>query len=197
MLYSLKTDEGFTLSLIFAGTTPLRVIRRQGQRLATALQAVPDELVEEMPPAPAVEDVPPPVTAEEAPAAVEVRKPPEVKVLTAFTYVWLLRDPDLRLSQAAAQAIHAGLSIQLGELGWRIKALHAGEDNVYLLADVPGDAPAQQIVRDLKRRSADIAHAQNPTLDPTTLWADSYFVLTPGRELDMDEIAEFINFERM
>jgi DNA-binding NarL/FixJ family response regulator/REP element-mobilizing transposase RayT len=195
MLYSLKTDEGFTLSLIFAGTTPLRVIRRQSQRLAAALQAVPE--------APAAESIPETVTdemaasVEEASAQVEVRKPPEVKVLTAYSYVWLLRDPNLQLSQPTRQAVHAGLSIQLGELGWRIKALQVAEDHVYLLADVPGETPAQEIIRDLKRRSADIVHAQNPALAPATLWADSYFILTPGRELDMDEIAEFINFERM
>jgi putative transposase len=192
MLYSLKTDEGFTLSLIFAGTTPLRVIRRQGQRLAEALQAVPA--------APAltpIEETPAPAVVQEVHAPVEVRQPPEVQVLTAYTYVWLLRDPDRQLSQSAQQAIHAGLSIQLGELGWRVKALQVAQDHVYLLADVPGEAPAQQIIRDLKRRASDIARTQNPAIDTASLWADSYFVLTPGRELDMDEIAEFINFERM
>jgi REP element-mobilizing transposase RayT len=118
-------------------------------------------------------------------------------VLTPYTYVWLLRDPEMQLSQSAQQAIHAGLSIQLGEHGWRVKALQVAQDHVYLLADVPGDTPAQQIIRELKRRSADIAHAQNSAFDTASLWADSYFVLTPGREMDMDEIAEFINFERM
>jgi CheY-like chemotaxis protein/REP element-mobilizing transposase RayT len=197
MLYSLKTDEGFTLSLIFAGTTPLRIIRRQGQRLAGALQAVPEESVEEAQAAPLMEAIAPPAAVEETPLPVAVRQPPEVKVLTAYTYVWILRDPNMQLSQSAQQAIHAGLSVQLGEVGWRVKARQVAEDHVYLLADVPGDTPAQQIVRELKRRSAEIARAQNPTLDAASLWADSYFVLTPGRELDMDEIAEFINFERM
>ncbi len=195
MLYSLKTDEGFTLSLIFAGTTPLRVIRRQGQRLALALQAVPEAQVIEEAQAP-IEEAPP-TAVEEAPSRIEVRKPPEVKVLTAYTFVWLVRDPNLQLSQSVTQAIHAGLSIQLAELGWRIKALQASNDHVYLWADVPGETPAQQIIRDLKRRSADIAQTQDRSLDAVGLWADSYFVLTPGRELDMDEIAEFINFERM
>jgi REP element-mobilizing transposase RayT len=195
MLYSLKTDEGFTLSLIFAGTTPLRVIRRQGQRLAAALQAVPEATVREEA-APAIESAPVP-TSDEPQARVEARKPPEAKVLTAYTFVWLLRDPNMELSQSVTQTIHAGLSIQMAELGWRTRALQVSHDHIYLLADVPGDMPAQQVIRDLKRRSADIAQTQDRNLDPTTLWADSYFILTPGRELDMDEIAEFINFERM
>ena len=42
MLYSRRTEDDFTLSLIFAGTTPLRDIRRQGQRLVDALATVPE-----------------------------------------------------------------------------------------------------------------------------------------------------------
>ena len=42
MLYSRRTEDDFTLSLMFAGTTPLRDIRRQGQRLVDALVAVPE-----------------------------------------------------------------------------------------------------------------------------------------------------------
>ncbi len=42
MLYSKATVGGFTLSMLFAGTKQLRVIRRQGERLIGALDAIPD-----------------------------------------------------------------------------------------------------------------------------------------------------------
>jgi hypothetical protein len=29
------------------------------------------------------------------------------------------------------------------------------------------------------------------------LWADAYLILTPGRELETEEILEFVNFQRM
>jgi REP element-mobilizing transposase RayT len=87
--------------------------------------------------------------------------------------------------------------MQLNEQRWQIQSLYVGEDHVYLLAGVPGETPAHYIMRDLKRRSADIAHAADPDLTPQMLWADSYLILAPGRELSPEEIQDFINFQRM
>ena len=47
MLYTRYTIDGFTLSMIFAANQQLRLIRRQGKRLAEALESVPE--VEEVP----------------------------------------------------------------------------------------------------------------------------------------------------
>ena len=183
MLYSRRTEDDLTLSLIFAGTMPLRDIRRQGQRLVDALVTVPEAVS---------------VVAErEAPVVVQAEMPIEVGTRTPYACVWLLRDPHAQLDEAVSQAIVAGLNVQLREKQWQIESLQAHEDYVYLLADVPGEDPAYQIVRDLKRRSAEIAHAQNPGYTAEGLWADSYLVVTPGRELDIEEIQQFINFERM
>jgi REP element-mobilizing transposase RayT len=183
MLYSRRTEDDFTLSLIFAGTTPLRDIRRQGKRLVDALRSVP-----EAPPAP------PPIQAPTVPVKVE---PLEVGARTPYAYVWLLRDPRAHLDSAVSQAIISGLNVQMREKQWAIQTLQVHEDYVYLLADVPGEELPYQTVRDLKRRSAEIAHAQNPAYAPERLWANSYLVVTPGRELDQEEIQQFINFDRM
>jgi len=187
MLYSRRTEDDFTLSLIFAGTTPLRDIRRQGKRLVESLLAVPD---------PSASPRVSPRTQSQAPVA-EASLPEDASVRSPYTCVWLLRDSHSSLDPAVAQAIIAGLSVQMQEKGWRIQSLQVRDDYVYLFADVPGDDPAFQIVRDLKRRSAEIARAQNAAYDPQTLWSDGYLVVTPGRELDAEEIQQFITFERM
>jgi REP element-mobilizing transposase RayT len=158
--------------------TPLRDIRRQGKRLVDALLTVPEA---------------PPKTIPELPIA----EPVDDVVRTPFAYVWVLRDAKAHLDDAASQAIIAGLNIQMREKQWDIQTLQVHEDYVYLLADVPGEDPAYQIIRDLKRRSAEIAHAQNSSFVSDGLWADSYLVVTPGRELDTEEIQQFISFERM
>jgi DNA-binding NarL/FixJ family response regulator/REP element-mobilizing transposase RayT len=183
MLYSRRTVDDLTLSLVFSGTTALRDIRRQGKRLVEALQAVP-ETVEE-PVDVSLEDLPPLAPIEDALAR------------TPYAYVWIIRDPKAQLNNTVAQAIVSGMSVQLRERAWQIQAIHAKDEYVYLLAEVPGEIPPYEIVRDLKKRSAHIAHAQNPSLDPDSLWADSYLVVTPGRKLDDDEIQQFIQFERM
>ena len=61
----------------------------------------------------------------------------------------------------------------------------------------PAKRPAYEVIDDLKQRTAEIIHAQYPDINPDELWADSYLVMMPGRELDADEISQFINFERM
>ncbi|MCB9452746.1 MAG: response regulator [Anaerolineaceae bacterium] len=189
MLYSILTQANLTLSMIFSSETPLRVIRKQGQILADALRHVP-----EVPPPPVVE---PPATPVEITPVTPVQEMVEVAVRQAFSYVWLLRDPDNHLPGVAAQAMISGLTLQLSEQGWQIITLQVHEDFIYLLAEVPGDTPPNLVMTDLKRRSAEIARAQIPNLDVKTLWADSYLILTPGRELETEEILEFINFQRM
>jgi REP element-mobilizing transposase RayT len=121
----------------------------------------------------------------------------DVGPLSSYTYVWLLRDPNAHLNPEVSQAITAGLQVQLKERAWQIRSLEAREDYVYVVADIPGETPAPQIVRDLKRRAADIAHAQKNDLNPDDLWSDSYLIVTPGRDLAVEEIQQFINFERM
>ena len=184
MVYSRRTVGGFTLSMIFAGTTPLRDIRRQGKRLSEALAAVPETPL-------------PPVSAAPAAVASAPSEPTQAVPLAPYTYMWLLRDPNVTLNQAAAQALAAGLRAQLTELGWQVQALRAQDEYVYVYADVPGEQAAFAVADDLKRRAANILRAQGTASDPRALWADSYLVLTPGRELDADEIAQFIEFERM
>ena len=130
-------------------------------------------------------------------AVTEASAAEDTSVRAPYTCVWLLRDPHSALDPAVAQAIIAGLNVQMQEKGWHIQSLQVRDDYVYLFADVPGDDPAFQIVRDLKRRSAEIAHAQNAAYAPRTLWSDGYLVVTPGRELDAEEIQQFITFERM
>lgn len=179
MLYSAVTDDDLILSLIFASSTSLRDIRKQGQRLAEALRTVPELPLPpiEMPPA--------------------LFDPLDNGVRALYAFVWLTESASMPLPASVAQAIRTGLHMQLGEGGWLINALHVDEDYVYLLADVPGDTPPFELIRDLKRRSAELARSQKPDLDADLLWSDGYLVVTPGRALEVDEIQQFISFERM
>lgn len=181
MLYTRKTVNDLRLSLVFSNTTPLRDIRKQGKRLTEALMAVPE---------PAADGGAPAIDA-------AIRAAAQSDVRGVFTYVWMLRDPAQKLNNVVARAIETGMSVQLKERNWQILDLQVRDECVYLLADVPGEVPPYEVVRDLKRRAAEIARKQNPALGHQNLWADSYLVVAPGRELDEDEIQQFISFERM
>ena len=192
MLYTTATDTDLTLSMIFAGSTPLRIIRQQGQRLAKALTSAPNTQVATMLPpissrAPVLQDE---MSSHRSPQpAMETREP--------HSYLWLVRDPNRRLNKTVLQSITAGLTTQLQEMQWQVGTLQVREDYVYLLAEVPDDRPSNAVIRDLKQRSAEIAFRQDNNLTPQMLWADSYLIVSPGRELAPEEIQEFIDFQRM
>ncbi|MEO0563686.1 MAG: transposase, partial [Chloroflexota bacterium] len=201
MVYSRRTHEDFILSMVFAGQTSLRDIRQQGKRIVAALKSVPDT-------PPEIEDDPEVSLDPDDESNRAVTKPSrgglrlEAEVtanaeLMDYSFVWLLRDPNLALEHPTGEAINAGLRVQLVEQGWQVHALKVEEDYVYLYAGVPGDLEPQGVVRELQERSAKIAQKQDAMLKPNLLWAESYFVLSPGRELNVQEIQQYINFCRM
>lgn len=196
MLYSRRTEDGFTLTMIFAGNMPLRVIRRQSDRLVHALETVPEpEAAEMVIEAPAAPDIV--IEAEPPPAPVEPALPARTGPLTAYGFLWLIRDPEQPLDNEVAQAIVGGLDYQLTHEGWEISTFQVFEDYVYMMAEVPGETPAHDIVADLMRRSAELAFGADMRIKPEMLWADSYLVVFPARELDIEEIQSFINFARV
>lgn len=210
MIYSRLTESGFMLSMFFIGNMPLRAIRRQGERLINALTSIPDvdetqsisndelqrleaEIAQETE---SVQESQLLLIQEQQKAGIAQSKP-EPQVLSPYTYIWLIRNPERPLTAEIAQAIVDGMDHHLGQEGWDIHTLHVFEDYVYLLAGVPGDTMANEVMNKLMGLSARIAQQIDPDIDAQTLWDDSYCVLTPGREFQQDEIQQFINFSRL
>ncbi len=188
MLYSRQTDIGYTLTMIFVGNLPLHVIRRQSNRLVEALHSVPDAVAT----AYDTEQIAAVRVEEEA-----VAPPPEaVGPLSSYTYVWLLRDPNALLDSELGAALAAILMRQLRQQAWQIQTLDVRENYVYLVAEVPGEVPPSEMVRDLMRQSAEVVFDMTKAIDPALLWSDSYLIVKPGRELDDEEIQQFIDFAR-
>ncbi|MFW5708598.1 MAG: transposase [Chloroflexota bacterium] len=224
MIHSRRTAEGFTLSMIFPGNMPLRVIRSQSDKLLRALQSVPDELENETSlldelterelhqleamAAREVEaalessnevgvDSPNPLLTAGPLDLPDFASPDYSGPLTGYTFLWVINDPDDALPSYVMQAIRWELDRQLADMGWQVENLQVYEDYIYLMADVPGDISSHQIIADLKQRSAWISHAVENAIDPETLWSDGYCVLTPGREMEVEEIQRYINFAHM
>jgi len=212
MLYSKGTVGGFTLSMIFAGTKQLRVIRRQGARLISALEATPEVIA---PPEEVVPDVKPEIP-EETPdigivplapqeiidsdsemvsGSVEIVEAVDVGPKHPFTFIWLVEDEDVQLSESVAKKLVFWLEVQLNSVHWTIHTLKVHQDFIYLHADIPGDLPPATLIRDVMKRSTKIVRSEDETL-PEHMWADAYLVLTPGREMTDREIQRFLNFAR-
>lgn len=177
LLYSQRTPEGFILSLLFLGTLPLSVIRRQGNRLVEALMAIPD-VVEEA------------TAADEEPI---VR--PDVPT-SPLSFAWLLRDPQASLPKSVTRQLEEKLTRALTQRGWLLHELTVAEDYVYLWADAPLAQSAQAHLHMLMQESAQHIADALPQTNASTLWADAYLMVTPGHALPVDDLQAFINFVR-
>ncbi|MDX1994113.1 MAG: response regulator [bacterium] len=201
MLYSRQTEGDYTITMIFAGNMPLRAIRRQSDRLIEALRSVPEPPAPEPPAAPETPTAVAAASTEaDTPASVVPMPPLRPKPtapLLPYTYVWLVRGHDQTLSDTAAQAIIAGLDLQLTHLGWTAGGVRVHEDYVVVQAEVPAERPPHEIIAELKRIAADVAYGADNRIDAAHLWADGYLALAPGRDLSTDEIQRFIHFARM
>ncbi len=177
MLCSRGTVGDHTLTMIFAGGKQLHDIRRQGDRMLSALANVAEA---EAPP-------------EEAAAVESLADPADSRSPIAF--VWMVADPALLLRRSVAEQLIFWLEVQLNALNWRVHRLDAHQDFIYLYADAPGRASPESLVRTVMDRSRSIACSEDKAL-PDDLWADAYLVLQPGRELSERELRNFLHFAR-
>lgn len=173
MLHTRRTDNGYALSMAFAGDLPVRDIRAQSDAVAATLEQM---RVSDNEP----EDSEPEITT--------VRLP--------FTAVWMLEHPEDPLTSELAQAVVLEFDTRLRELGWPIHTMNVHADFVYVFCDVQTTYLASEVVAELKRISAEAVCTLRSDWSPETLWADAYMALVPGRELGSDEVQSFLNFTR-
>lgn len=173
MMVSRRSVDDYTLSMIFPGSMPVQLIRRQGGKLDRALSALPQPEV-----------LPDPLPLE------------VVGVRTPHTFVWLLDDPQATLPADVRATLQFELQKSLLQEGWFIHAAAVRDDHVYLYADVPQSVADHNTVRELMRLSAIIVQQQMPAMRRETLWHSSFLLLKPGRAIDTAEIARFIRFAR-
>ena len=178
MLCSRGTVGGHTLTMIFAGGKQLREIRRQGDRMLSALADVPDN-------EPLADDE---QERESVSADADSRQP--------FAFVWMVTDPAQLLGKVVAEQLVFWLEVQLNALNWRVYRLDVHQDFIYLYADVPGRASPELLARTVMERSRQIACSEDKML-PADLWADAYLVLQPGREMSERELQSFLQFARV
>lgn len=201
VLHGVRTEGGFILYLLFAGSVPISAIRRQGRTLTQALQASvrqPSDAATSS--LPEVEDELDEFMAEEAleevdEDALEPAAEPETAQLAPYNFVWLLRDTSNPLNADQAQQLVDALHTTLRQRLWRIRALDVYSDFVYLRADLPLDQVASRAIREAMRAAEDLLQPTTPTW-AKNLWADSYLVVPAERELALDEIRSFIQFAR-
>lgn len=191
MVYSRRADSGHTLSMIFAGTVPMHVIRRQGKRLLDVLVATPTE------PPPKVEETTSYRPVEPDARAYEFPMAEKVSGHTPHTFIWVRHNEAPSLTERTVRHIVDILPLLLEQAGWQIKDFAVQADFVYLFAGMPTTLDARVMIRELMRVTGEMVSATTSHTPSERLWLDSYLVLQPGRSMKVEEVQRFIDFVRV
>jgi DNA-binding NarL/FixJ family response regulator/REP element-mobilizing transposase RayT len=207
LLYSAQVEAGMTLSMIFHADTPVRAIRRQARRLSASLDLIP-----ETPEPPAAQtrpsrptDLRPPVGLREAVAetAPEEGSAPvgssaeDEGPYTAYTCLWLPRDPGLELQGDLVSALSTWIPDAAQENQWEVEELDIWPDYVLMTLRVPQKLLPDDIIVRLMDETTHRWAGDFPDLAAGgPLWCDGYYVVSPARALTDREIARFITYQR-
>jgi len=194
MLYAIRTVDDFTLVLLFAGQQTVSTIRYHARLLNEVLASVPPPLLS-VPPAPPALPLPDPIIPDEPDAAAPEQEAAPLP-LAPLAFVWLLHSAQPSLQDREMQAIVRALDSQLTQQGWRIHDLDVYQDVIHLHASAPSTTAPAAHLRALLHLSAQAVQAANPRRPLETLWDRSYWIITPGRLIPMDELRDFIAFAR-
>lgn len=224
LIFSTRTIDNLTLTMIFAADTPLRIIRRQATRLIEALAAVPDISVDEGPTAspyvdapPAIEDVVTenedviPEAAQTLPSRPTDPVPPKglkeaikeqgIKDRTSSDYIhyaclWLRQEARLSLTEEMDTAFRNGLALALDNVDGEITAIDIGKMWINLHVVLPVKAVPSEIIPALMHETNTILQElQGRNPDAyPSIWSHSYSISTPGRLFSPKEIERFIRF---
>ncbi len=211
LLYSTRTVESMTLSMLFPAETPLRVIRQQAKQLLKALENVPERPA--LPAEPSAEsqaattlpsrptDLRPPeglreatpgvgpVAGEEAaPSPAEQPAPPRAEgPYSGYGFVWLPREPVI--PDSVANMVVDWMTSVAAMHMWQIDGSEVQPAYVTVQISIPANETPSAAVEALMRETA--VRANDPAL-----WADAYYIVSPGRAVTQQEIANFMEYRR-
>lgn len=117
--------------------------------------------------------------------------------LVSYACAWLLRDPAGELTADIVQVLPAWLHQAAAAQGWFIEQLDVQPDYVSLVIGIAADDTPAAMAEALMAESARRISAAHPGYGaPALIWADAYYVVTPGRPLTAPEISQFMSYQR-
>ncbi len=117
--------------------------------------------------------------------------------LVSYACVWIVRNPDDTLDPDLMQALREWLPRIAAERRWVVEYLDIQPDYVSAVIGVsPEDMPGAVATALMTGTAQHIVQARPERSPAETLWADAYYVVTPGRPLTGQEIGRFISYQR-
>src|SRR5258707_7740196 len=182
------------LSMLFPADTPLKMIRKQARDLLNALERVPESPGDVIPQAAITlqsrpTDLRPPEGLREAVAESSTAATPESPRAegpkTAYAFVWLPREGSL--SAEVTEMLVEWLSAVTRAHAWQLDGTDIQPNYVSAQVSIPANEPPTATVETLLRETSERAGRE-------ALWADAYYIVTPGRAVTQQEIAQFVEY---
>lgn len=214
MIVAAPTVEDMVLMTVYPENIHLRAIRQQTRAIVEALARAAQMLPQDQPSAAAPPPEPPPApqpaaAAPEppAPAREEASQPartpagprPQAQAskLETLACAWILRDPTGELDPDTIRALAATLNGVLADRNWTAGQVEIQPDYVSVVLSVPVEEALSRVIQTLMGETARCVAALRPELGSAgDIWADAYYVVTPGRPLTALEVAQFISYQR-
>jgi CheY-like chemotaxis protein len=209
LLWSTRTVDSLTLSMLFPGDVPYRAVKQQAKQLLEALARTPEpppplpvSMPEEEPEAAKTlhsrpTDLKPPEGLHEALADIAAEQmaqnpqiaPPRIEgPYTAYDVAWLPRMESIPYE--LLQIIPDAITQIAWARSWQIDAIDVHESYVSLRISIPASEAPSPAIDTLMQESA-------LRVDVPDLWSDAYFIVQASEDgMTEQEIAEFIDFQR-
>ncbi|MFQ5409401.1 MAG: IS200/IS605 family transposase [Anaerolineales bacterium] len=120
--------------------------------------------------------------------------------LLSYTFVWLPKFPHVQLRGDIVESLDRWMRHLALAYDWRVEDLDIQPEFVQLvIACAPSDPP-EKVVQTMMRTTSHNIMNDFPRLAEEhpagSFWAPGYYVIAPGRLLDADEIARYIEYQR-
>ncbi|NPV66438.1 MAG: hypothetical protein HPY64_04755 [Anaerolineae bacterium] len=152
---------------------------------------VPPSAAPESPPAPG-ENAPRP-----ARTVADARRPAETSKQETYACAWILRDPAGELDPDTIRALATTLNGVLAGRSWTSEQVEVQPDYVSIVLSIPAEEALSRVIQTLMGETARCVAALRPELGSAAdIWADAYYMVTPGRPLTAQEVTQFISYQR-
>lgn len=208
LIFSVRTIDDLTLTLILSGDLPVRIIRQQAAQLTEALMLVPEKSAEpQITPEgmiPPDENLPPAAITQHsrptdlrAPAGLRetVPQPREAGSYAGYTCLWLLDAPNIRLLDYQ-ESLTYWLKRIAAERDWDFMEVQVGEFWVNVHIEIPvKELPADMMQVLMAETNHYLLEALGQDPDAMeAVWAHGYSITAPGRLLEPAAIERFIRY---
>ena len=118
--------------------------------------------------------------------------------LTTYACAWVLRDPDSGFDDELCESLPGWVQEIISARHWMAEQVDVQPDYISAVIGVPPGESPSAVVHALMQETAQRIMAVRPDIapQPGELWADAYYIVTPGRPLSGEEISNFISFQR-